>query len=451
MDPLTSKSVDLHSNSPPSIPKGKAFLASKTKFAKGLGFTALGIAGVLGGISTAVVGTVVGLGLSTQNPLLGVPTIFGGICLGMFCIGAGIQSFKYGVRTMNAAKATSAVSQPEQTLLEIHRDVQVKSSDAPPDKSQREKGLNFLRGLLSREINAAAGQDLPRGPIHDAYDKFLEDQAPSDWYRIENPSANEVHAVGTLNENPSKKIEDYQMDENGTLQIKFRSPFMKIVDKPEDFGMFDQQKLWLYMSYLCEVHNDLFIEPYADNYPFSMASLALDLENHLDQTDKRYIGYQIEFQDHWTLVLVDREKCTIEYYDSKSDHGNPEQIQQDLKRAAETAGAKEGKPYTVVKKINNSIQADPMHCGPWVLNMLQKRLENPDVDFSEFAMDPLEAEDFPTIEAYFAAEKKRIADSPMTPFREEVLRKLNALQIVAYASENLHIEASILHPDPINA
>lgn len=96
--------------------------------------------------------------------------------------------------------------------------------------------------------------------------------------------------------------------------------------------------------------------------------------------------------NHWTLVLVDREKKTIEYYDSMQSYGDHSMdskgIQEHFEKFAETLSAQEGKQYKFERKINTHLQKDTNQCGAWTLYFLEKRLENPNVDFNTLSTSP---------------------------------------------------------------
>lgn len=88
---------------------------------------------------------------------------------------------------------------------------------------------------------------------------------------------------------------------------------------------------------------------------------------------------------HWTLVFVDRQKRTIEFYDSKKDYGNHHEIKKRLKKLAHDLSLKDpgAQPYKFSAKIKKSLQPDSYQCGIWILYFLTERLKNPDVDFNQ--------------------------------------------------------------------
>jgi hypothetical protein len=97
-------------------------------------------------------------------------------------------------------------------------------------------------------------------------------------------------------------------------------------------------------------------------------------------------------KNHWAITYIDLNKRTIEYYDSKKTYGEYRQIVETLTELAKKLSAKEpGKqPYTFQAKITKVLQPDSYQCGPWALYFLEKRAEDPDVDFN--ALDVNEAQ-----------------------------------------------------------
>lgn len=91
--------------------------------------------------------------------------------------------------------------------------------------------------------------------------------------------------------------------------------------------------------------------------------------------------------NHWTLVYIDREKRTVEYYDSKKDYGNHDEIKQKLIEFANKLSNEEPdeRPYKFECKINKVLQPDGYQCGPLVLYFLEKRLKDPEFNFNQIS------------------------------------------------------------------
>jgi len=101
--------------------------------------------------------------------------------------------------------------------------------------------------------------------------------------------------------------------------------------------------------------------------------------------DKKIFAYPVLIsKDHWTLVVVDREKRCIEYYNSfgavETDLQTVRYIEQ-IKPLLNKYDAK-GKNYTFSEPMKQKMQSNTSQCGPWTLFLLQLRLENPRFDFS---------------------------------------------------------------------
>lgn len=93
--------------------------------------------------------------------------------------------------------------------------------------------------------------------------------------------------------------------------------------------------------------------------------------------------------NHWTLVYIDRQRRTVEYYDSKEKYGNHDEIVHKLTSIAEELSKQESNqpPYQFICKINRVLQPDIYQCGPWMLYFLENRLINPDFDFNTLNID----------------------------------------------------------------
>jgi len=89
---------------------------------------------------------------------------------------------------------------------------------------------------------------------------------------------------------------------------------------------------------------------------------------------------------HFTLVYIDCQRFTVEFYDSVGRSANHPQVVASLKKVAEymtkVRPAQDNRPYTVIYKIEKSIQAGDHDCGAWVLYFLKHRLSNPNINFN---------------------------------------------------------------------
>lgn len=94
--------------------------------------------------------------------------------------------------------------------------------------------------------------------------------------------------------------------------------------------------------------------------------------------------------NHWTLIYVNLDTRAVEYYDSKQNYGNFEEITATLKKCAADLSKKfpGDTPFTFESKIKKKLQPDPYQCGVWVLYFIEKLCENPRVDFNKLEIGP---------------------------------------------------------------
>lgn len=112
--------------------------------------------------------------------------------------------------------------------------------------------------------------------------------------------------------------------------------------------------------------------------------LLIEARNGIFTKDYRYFASPLHINgNHWTLVLVDSEKRTIEYFDSFA--GFPNNIESFLKDTAkELSQIDKGKPaYKVVNKTTTRFQNDGYQCGVWVYKFLEARIQNPETEFNQ--------------------------------------------------------------------
>jgi hypothetical protein len=169
------------------------------------------------------------------------------------------------------------------------------------------------------------------------------------------------------------------------------------IDKLLDSSLID------YIEWLGQQNKTLFIPPRQDNekgrgqYVISPRgengktsitdAILLDAGFRKDsiKTNARIFAYPLHVSgNHWTLVLMDRDQRTVEYYDSFSQFGNHDEIVQHLQGLTATLSKEDPgpKPYTFKRQITKAIQNDNYQCGPWTLYFLEHRLKDPSVDFN---------------------------------------------------------------------
>ncbi len=174
-----------------------------------------------------------------------------------------------------------------------------------------------------------------------------------------------------------------------------------------------------YTKYLGSKYPELLVHAH-EGYTFKNIVATILHDGHFDQagpcnhedygvecSGKTVLAYPLNVtKDHWVLTLVDRQKRTIEYYDSLKDYGNHSEIVGQLKKLESILTKKDsGKtPYKFICKINKSLQTDGYQCGPWSLYFLENRLKDPEIDFNQLDVEE---------------SQKMIAD-----YRKAVLRQL---------------------------
>ncbi len=123
-------------------------------------------------------------------------------------------------------------------------------------------------------------------------------------------------------------------------------------------------------------------------------------DTNTDPIKKTIFAFPIRVSEsHWTLLIIDREKRLIEYYDSYFPGWNDGNTINDAsvrKHFSDfskqlSAQEKDKQPYVFDNKIKEKLQTNTYDCGPWVLNFLEKRLENPNVSFTPSTMPDMSA------------------------------------------------------------
>ena len=164
----------------------------------------------------------------------------------------------------------------------------------------------------------------------------------------------------------------------------------------------DRKTEWLsnldifrYSEHLEKQHAHLFAA-----FPFSKESLDLLEQFVLDGMNKGVEKTVFSFplhvgktkKNHWTLLYINTDLRVVEYYDSKINYGNYEEVVQALKALTQTLNEQfpSEKPYTFQPKIQKYLQPDINQCGVWTLYFLEKLLEDPQTDFN--ALDIQEAQ-----------------------------------------------------------
>lgn len=115
---------------------------------------------------------------------------------------------------------------------------------------------------------------------------------------------------------------------------------------------------------------------------------------------------------HWQLLLIDKKKRTVEYYDSLATKRPG--LFKELEKFTKDLSLKESdKPsYRFIRKIENATQHDGYQCGPWTAYFAEERLKNPDVDFNTLKHPT------PTIEGF-----RKKATEKLEKIREKIIER----------------------------
>lgn len=101
-------------------------------------------------------------------------------------------------------------------------------------------------------------------------------------------------------------------------------------------------------------------------------------------------------ESHWCLVIVDRVKRTVEYYNSKIGYYyDPQPVKDCLTKLAATLSNKDpgNNPYQFQDKINVVLQEDSFQCAIWLLYFLENRLKKGDsFDFNKLDIQQAQQE-----------------------------------------------------------
>lgn len=93
-----------------------------------------------------------------------------------------------------------------------------------------------------------------------------------------------------------------------------------------------------------------------------------------ENDQKKFIAYPLNInQSHWTLIFINREKQTIEYYDSMVNYGPYKKIQSALKKVTEVLNEND-ESYSLIFKMTKAVQDNGKDCGPWILYFTEERV-----------------------------------------------------------------------------
>src|SRR5205085_2542596 len=89
-----------------------------------------------------------------------------------------------------------------------------------------------------------------------------------------------------------------------------------------------------------------------------------DFPHSIDNFENLNLPIVLNISDHWTLIYIDREKRTVEYYDSIVGY-KKRQMRKKLKSLTQALSSQEPdqKPYQFIPKITSRLQFNGYDCG----------------------------------------------------------------------------------------
>jgi hypothetical protein len=165
-------------------------------------------------------------------------------------------------------------------------------------------------------------------------------------------------------------------------------PFLGL---PKDFSwnisgpvMLTQRHLHRYITYLATQFPGIG-RHWHEYRSYSIETLMTDIDD-LSRIIKNFedlnFPFYVQISGHWALVYIDREKRTVEYYDSMKESGDHRKIDQKLNAIANRLS------YQFIRKTHQQLQSDPVDDGVWTLYFLESKL-NPELN-SELNFDQLD-------------------------------------------------------------
>jgi len=284
---------------------------------------------------------------------------------------------------------------------------------SPNDKKVQEVSKEKLGEPVTKQNQDPA---LPAKGEEDPSTKIVDESLPSPSAQEQNvtPPSGSLKEKPAQNTDPDKLVDDQEIEKYLTISV---NEWLDI-----------RGNTWLthsnfrpYISYLGRKYPELFVgvqrpdyklegdpDPYDNDKGYSINHAILadghfngpcSHQNNKSNTPpwnlvmcsgKTILLYPLHVSgNHWTLVVVDRVRRSIEYYDSKMDYGNHVEIIANFKELAKELSEKDpGKiPYRFESKIKKQLQPDGYQCGIWTLYFLEERLKNPEVNFNQLDVE----------------------------------------------------------------
>lgn len=164
--------------------------------------------------------------------------------------------------------------------------------------------------------------------------------------------------------------------------------------KENSSNLYDPKSKWFYDSTLF-FYFDILAKYYPNfkfprssfNWPFRITDLTCPLEDIKKLNNNfKYFAFPLYIkEDHFTLVFVDNEKESVEYYDSLNKYGNFQEIKKNLIEFASNLNSifSNKSNFKFSYTLDKTLQNDGVQCGPWALFFLEMRLKDPSYDFNQ--------------------------------------------------------------------
>lgn len=148
----------------------------------------------------------------------------------------------------------------------------------------------------------------------------------------------------------------------------------------------DEHHCLRYLNYLSEKHENFYFNKIAGHV--HLDTIESQVTGDLKKAGEKNLGYVMVVKGihkddvpHATGIFIDREKHTIEYFDSFCTWGDQAQIKATLDDLEKILSDNDHAPYHAEKKLHKPLQDDGYNCGVWALYFLTQRLNKPDFNF----------------------------------------------------------------------
>jgi Ulp1 family protease len=182
---------------------------------------------------------------------------------------------------------------------------------------------------------------------------------------------------------PEEKPQNrFPSQQTTTDSIKIPKDIPKVLDIRGEEWLLNSH-INIYLFRLQSTHPKLYVPTFFEGTLNRLVAFSEELDFKKIPSEKRIIVWPlINSGNHWTLVVIDRDKRSIAYYDSKKDYGDHKKIVRFLQELTVNLTQKDPgvNPYTFSCTVQQSIQPDSYQCGAWILYFSKKVLEDPAFD-----------------------------------------------------------------------